>query len=76
MREHGVTLIELMIVLTVLGVLAAIIVPQYAGYPCHRRWDESGMKVKWEFMSGCKLSKDGGKTWVPANVYRDVPDAH
>jgi type IV pilus assembly protein PilA len=43
--EHGYTLIELMIVMSIIGILASISIPQYVNYAVRARWSDNIVRV-------------------------------
>jgi hypothetical protein len=44
----------------------------WSSYSCHAKWRDSGMPVDFGLMSGCRISEDGGKTWIPEERWRQV----
>jgi type IV pilus assembly protein PilA len=43
--EHGYTLIELMIVMSIISILTSISIPQYASYAARARWSDNIVRV-------------------------------
>jgi len=43
--EHGYTLIELMIVMSIISILASVSIPQYVNYSVRARWSDNIMRV-------------------------------
>ncbi len=43
--EHGFTLIELMIVMSIISILASISIPQYVNYAVRARWSDNIVRV-------------------------------
>jgi type IV pilus assembly protein PilA len=43
--EHGYTLIELMIVMSIISILASISIPQYVNYAVRARWSDNIVRV-------------------------------
>jgi hypothetical protein len=39
---------------------------------CTGRWRDSGLPWKYELVGGCKVSPDGGRTWIPDDRYREM----
>lgn len=68
-KQHGFTLIELMIVVAIIGILAAIAIPQYQDYVARAQATEaftatSGLKTD----IGVYLSENGSLTGVAADA--------
>lgn len=38
---------------------------------CRAKWNNSGYKVQYDFWSGCTVSADDGKTYIPSENYRE-----
>lgn len=36
---------------------------------CYAQWRDSGHKVRWDIWGGCRISTDGGQTWIPSDNY-------
>lgn len=48
MKTKGFTLIELMIVIAILGILAAIVIPNFLKFQCRSRFNDAGFDVSGE----------------------------
>ena len=67
----------------ILGVICFVVITACAGvgvtvnylskrFDCYNKWDGAGLEYKTEFFGGCKVSADGGKTFVPSDRYRVI----
>src|ERR1700726_3268307 len=65
-RQHGFTLIELMIVIAIIGILAAIAIPAYQNYTIRSQVTE-GLSLADGFKTSVSEYYDQNGTW-PANI--------
>ena len=74
MKTRGFTLVEVIIVLVIAAIIALVFISPLMGFPCRMQWAESGLPYKFGILSGCKISTDGGKTWIPDSKYRKTDE--
>lgn len=74
-HQKGSTLLDYLIALVViLALLLPFGVLIMEPYKCKWRWEDSGLTAKWGFVVGCRVSTDGGKTYIPEERYRQIAE--
>ena len=65
--DHSDTMIFVVFFAVILAVVSVItgVVYTVERASCHARWQNSVMPSRFGFFSGCLISLDGGRTWVP-----------
>ena len=66
MKEIAILLAALLVLVT----LVTFVYTAPARIRCHTRWADAGVKVDYSITSGCRLSEDDGKTWIPSDHWR------
>ena len=69
--EHGYTLIELMIVMSIISILTSISIPQYVNYAVRARWSDNIVRVAPLKMAIAECAQFNGNT-VNATTCNDV----
>lgn len=39
---------------------------------CYAQWHDSGFPTQYSFLGGCRISRDGGHTWIPDDAFKTV----
>lgn len=53
-------------------VLVFIGINWFIGAGCQAGWRDSGFPVQYSAMGGCRISRDGGRTWIPDDAFKAV----
>lgn len=53
------------------GVIVALVLYFIGLAGCHARWADSGMRVRYSFMAGCRVQQADGR-WIPEDRVREL----